>query len=130
MERTKLPARRDCIRQSVSIGGASRLYVDVDSFEAPKEVWLRFKGDGIDSLHTSLLDELAISCASRLQLGESVEEIFEPMLGTKTDPAGPVQGDARIKMCNGVVDFLARYMLVYCVGRDELAHIPRQEGTT
>lgn len=125
MERMKLPARRRCVRQSVSIGGVSRLYVDVDSFEHPREVWLRFKGDGIDSLHTSLLDELAISCASRLQLGESIEEIFEPMLGTKTDPAGLVQGCARIKMCNGVVDFLARYMLVYCAGRDELAHISK-----
>jgi len=127
--RAKIPNRRGCIRQSVQIGGTSRFYIDVDSLTHPREVWLRLKGPTIDTLHISLLDELAISCASRLQLGESLEEVFEPMLGTKAGPSGPVRGDheGRIRFCSSVTDYLARYILVHCGGRDDLAHMRKPE---
>ena len=124
---TKLSDRRTCVWQSVKIGGTCRLYINVDSIEEPKEIWVQIKCPNIDPLHISLLDELAISCSSRLQLGESIEEIFEPMLGTKAGPSGPVNGDheGRIRFCSSVTDYLARYILVHCGGRDDLAHIKK-----
>jgi len=117
--RAKIPNRRGCIRQSVQIGGTSRFYIDVDSLTHPREVWLRLKGPTIDTLHISLLDEL----------GESLEEVFEPMLGTKAGPSGPVRGDyqGRIRFCSSVTDYLARYILVHCGGRDDLAHMRKPE---
>ncbi len=124
---TKLSDRRTCVWQSVKIGGTCRLYINVDRIEEPKEIWMQIKGPNIDSLHISLLDELAISCSSRLQLGEPIEEVFEPMLGTKAGPSGPVKGDheGRIRFCSSVTDYLARYILVHCGGRDDLAHVKK-----
>lgn len=126
MTRKKLPPRRDHINQSVTIGGKVRLYVGVDSVQ-PKELWLRVKGEGITSLIVAFCDQLAISTASRLQRGETLEEICEPWVGIKVEPCGPVKGDERIKMCSSILDYLGRYLLVHYGGRDDLAHVPKPE---
>ena len=126
MTRKKLPPRRGHINQSVTIGGKVRLYVGVDSDE-PKELWLRVKGEGITSLVVALCDQQAISTARRLQRGETLEEICGPWVGVKVEPCGVVKGDERIKMCTSILDYLGRYLLVYCAGRDDLAHVPKPE---
>lgn len=126
--RRKLPPYRECIRQSVVIGQGCRVYLDVDS-PTPQEIWLRVRGPEVTPLVVSLLDQLAIGTASRLQYGESLEEICEPWIWVKAEPCGSVVGDARIKMCSSLLDWIGRHLLVNYAGRDDLAHLPAMATT-
>lgn len=122
MPRKKLPARRNHITQRVRIGGKRTLYLSVDDEKEPSEIFLRIRGETGEE-KTCCYDVIARLMSLALQEGVSIEAIANRLHGTKTEPAGPVDGDDRIKYCNGSLDFVGRWLLINCCGRDDLAHV-------
>ena len=129
-----LPARRESVTQAVRING-SKVYITVGFYaeEPPRigEVFVSLEKTG--SERRAIMDEVARLASKLLQHGSSVEELAEGWVGTKSGsdaPSGPVQGDARIKMCTSVLDYVGRYLLVYFCGREDLAHVKAIVDTT
>lgn len=122
MPRKKLPSRRSHITQRVKIGGKRTLYLSVDNEQAPSEVFLRIRGE-TGSEKTACYDVIARLMSMALQEGIPMADIAERLHGTRMEPAGPVEGDAQIKYCNGTLDFVGRWLLVNCCGREDLAHV-------
>lgn len=121
MSHEPLPARRECIRQAVKVGG-QRVYLDVGLYEDGRvgEIFLAVEQTG--SERRWLYDEAARANSKLLQWGAPLEEVIDGWTGSKGDPSGPVQGDDRIKYCSSILDYCGRYLGVYYGGRDDLAH--------
>ncbi len=119
----KLPHRRATVRQAVKIAG-QRVYVDVglrpDGMAG--ELFLIIERTG--SERRWLFDESARLASKLLQYGCPIDELAEGWLGTRGSPNGVVQGDARIKMCSSVLDYVGRHLLIYFCERHDLAHVP------
>lgn len=121
MNRKQLAPRRDHITQKVSIGGIRTCYFSVDS-TTPSELFIRVKERNIEAEVVTLYDTLARVSSLALQYGVPLEKIGETLIGVKSDPGGPVQGDDRIALCSGPLDYVGRHILVTYCGREELAH--------
>ena len=121
-----MPDRRNVIRQKVKIG-KTKVYFDVGFYEDGSigELFIVVERTG-DHMRW-LYDEVARLGSKLIQHGCPVEHVAEGWLGTKGKPAGPVQDDARIKHCTSVLDYVARHLLIYYCGREELAHIKQEE---
>ncbi len=122
-----LPARRESVTQAVRING-SKVYITVGFYDAEQtkigEIFISLEKTG--SERRAIMDEVARLASKLLQYGSSVEEVADGWIGTKSGsdaPFGPVQGDARIKMCTSILDYVGRYLLVYYCGREDLAHV-------
>lgn len=125
MPRKKLPARRNHITQRVKIGGKRTLYLSVDHDTMPSEIFIRVRGETGDE-KTACYDVIARLISLALQEGIELEEIAERLYGTKMEPSGHVTGDDNIKMCTGSLDFVGRWLLVNCCGREDLAHVKKE----
>lgn len=128
MPRKKLPARRSHITQRVKIGGKRTLYLSVDDEANPSEVFLRIRGE-TGSEKTACYDVIARLMSMALQEGISMADIAERLHGTKMEPAGPVDGDAHIKFCDGSLDYVGRHLLINFCGRSDLAHVKKGAPT-
>lgn len=123
-----MPACRHSITQAVKIGGTKgiRIYMTIGFYDQERtrvgEVWLVMAKTG--SFERALLDANGIAASKRLQRGEPLEELAEDWLGMRFAPCGPVIGDARIKNCSSILDYVARHLLIYYCGRNDLAHVP------
>ena len=122
-----LPDRRESVTQSVRIG-PSKVYITLGFYaeEPPRigEIFISLEKTG--SERRAIMDDVARLASKLLQYGSSVEELAEGWVGVKSGedaPSGPVHGDARIKMCTSVLDYVGRYLLVYYCERDDLAHV-------
>lgn len=122
MSRKKLPNRREHITQRVKIGNVRTLYLSVDNGEAPNEIFLRIRGDA-GSEKVACYDIIARLMSLALQEGIAMEHIAERLHGTRMEPAGQVDGDERIKFCDGTLDYVGRHLLVRYCKREDLAHI-------
>lgn len=125
MARKKLPSRRAHITQRVKIGGSRTLYLSVDDDASPSEIFLRIRGE-TGSEKTCCYDVIARLISLALQEGIAIEDIASRLQGTRTEPAGPVTGDERIKFCDGAIDYIGRHLLVYFCGREDLAHVKKE----
>jgi len=123
--RKKLPDRRSHVTQRVRIGGKRTLYLSVDDDVSPNEIFLRIRGEA-GSEKVCLYDVIARLVSLAMQEGIAIEAIAERLYGTKMDPSGPVTGDDQIKMCSGSLDYVGRWLLVNCCGRDEVAHVKKE----
>jgi len=121
-----LSDRRGHITQKVRIGGVRTVYLSVDEEAVPHEVFLRIKGEGATAELVCLYDVVARLMSMALQAGIPLAEIAARLQGTRCAPAGPVAGDDRIKMCDGVMDYVGRHLLVWYGGREDLAHCPAE----
>jgi ribonucleoside-diphosphate reductase alpha chain len=121
MGRTELPSRRRHITQKARIGPQRVLYLSVDDEQTPHELFLRIKGES-GAEKVCCYDVIARLVSLALQEGVPLERIAERLRGTRSEPAGPVQGDALIKFCDGTMDYIGRHLLVYYCGRTDLAH--------
>lgn len=119
----KLPSRRATIRQAVKIAGA-RVYLDVGLYPDATAAELFITIERTGSERRWLFDESSRLASKLLQRGCPVDELADGWLGTRGAPSGAVQGDERIKFCTSILDYVARYLLVYFCGRDDLAHVP------
>lgn len=124
MPRKTLPSRRNHITQRVRIGGKRTLYLSVDNETEPSEIFIRIRGE-TGSEKVACYDVIARLISLAIQEGVPLESIAERLLATKMEPAGPVHGDDRIKMCDGSLDYIGRHLLVYYAGREDLAHIKK-----
>lgn len=124
MHRKVLTPRRDHYTQKARIGGVRTLYLSLDHERQPNELFLRVKQRGLDAEVVALYDWSSRLISLALQYGVPLEKIAGLSLGVKVAPAGPVQGDARIKNCQSVVDYVGRHLFVHCLKRDDLAHVP------
>lgn len=125
MPRKQLPSRRKHITQRVRIGNKRVLYLSVDDEKNPSELFIRIRGE-TGSEKVCLYDVIARLMSLALQEGIAIEHIAERLVGTRMEPAGPVEGDAHIKMCDGTVDYIGRHLLVTFCGRDDLAHVKKE----
>ncbi len=124
MPRKTLPSRRNHITQRVRIGGKRTLYLSVDNDAEPSEIFIRIRGEtGVEN--TTCYDVIARLISLALQEGIALEAIAERLLATRMEPAGPVDGDACIKMCDGTLDYIGRHLLVMYCGREDLAHVKK-----
>lgn len=124
MPRKTLPSRRNHITQRVKIGGKRTLYLSVDNDTAPSEIFIRIRGEtGVEKV--TCYDVIARLISLALQEGIALEAIAERLHGTRMEPYGSVEGDARIKMCDGSLDYIGRHLLVYYAGREDLAHVKK-----
>jgi len=123
MSETPMPDRRDLIRQKVYVGG-QKLYLDVGLRPdgTVGEIWITVEKTGSEL--RSLIDELARVSSKLLQHGCGLEEFAQGWLGMKGSPSGTVQGDPRIKFATSLRDYIARHLLIYHCGREDLAHAP------
>ena len=124
MPRKTLPSRRNHITQRVKIGGKRTLYLSVDNDTEPSEIFIRIRGE-TGSEKVACYDVIARLISLAIQEGVPLAAIAERLLATKMEPAGPVQGDDRIKMCDGTLDYIGRHLLVMYCGREDLAHIKK-----
>ncbi len=127
-ERRELPARRETVRQRVKIYGAKgpfNLYVDVGFFDQartePGEVFMVLQKTGSEV--RAMLDSIARTVSLGLQHGVPLETFVNLYLGTRFEPAGPVQGHEHIKFALSPLDFLARELGIRYCGREDLAHV-------
>lgn len=124
MPRKALPSRRNHITQRVKIGGKRTLYLSVDNDTAPSEIFIRIRGEtGVEKV--TCYDVIARLISLAIQEGVALEAIAERLLATRMEPAGPVEGDERIKMCDGTLDYIGRHLLVMYCGREDLAHVKK-----
>lgn len=124
MSNNPLSDRRESTTQKVVINGTA-IYFTIGFYDAerrtPGELFISIKKTG--SNERAILDEVARLASKLLQHGLSVEELGTMWHGTIGTPAGPVQGDKRIKNCTSVLDYMGRHLLVYYCGREDLAHV-------
>lgn len=123
-ERIEVPNRRAHVTQKARIGGGRVVYVSVGGGEIPSEVFIRIKGPEVSAELVCLHDVIARLMSLMIQEGIPLASIAERLHGTRYAPAGPVEGDDRIKMCDGVMDYIGRHLLIYYCQRDDLAHAP------
>jgi len=123
--RVRLPARVGGYRQKVEIGGMD-VYLHIGLFDdgQPAELFVTVGKEG--GTLRGLLDSLSTMVSIMLQHGVPLETIVDKLLHTNFEPAGPVQGDPRIKLSSSVLDYIARHLGVNYLHREDLAHV---EGT-
>jgi hypothetical protein len=100
------------------------LYLSVDNEKEPSEIFIRIRGE-TGSEKTACYDVIARLMSMALQEGMSLSDIAGQLHGTKMEPAGPVDGDAQIKFCDGSLDYVGRHLLINFCGRDDLAHVKK-----
>ena len=126
-ERRDLPSRRNHRTQKVRIAGQRTAYVSVHDDPAPAELFIRVRGVDCTSEVVGLYDVLGRLASLALQYGAPLEKVGEMLMGTKFEPAGPVQLHARIKNCTSLPDLIGRHLLVEFCNRADLAHVSEPE---
>lgn len=125
-----MPNRRESVTHRVKIG-SGKVYITIGFYDEARteigEIFIALEKTGAE--RRWLMDEIARLASKLLQRGMPVDEMAESWIGTKAEElAGPVQGDERIKNCTSVLDYIGRHLLVHYCGREELAHVKKQEG--
>jgi ribonucleoside-diphosphate reductase alpha chain len=101
------------------------LYLSVDDEQQPSEIFLRIRGE-TGSEKTCAYDVIARLISLAIQEGVPIADIAARLQGTRTEPAGAVEGDDQIKFCDGTIDYIGRHLLVRFAGRDDLAHVKKE----
>ncbi len=124
--RRPLPGMRTAVTQKARIGG-HRVYLTVGVYPdgTPGEIFLTVDKDG--TMLNSFVSAFAIAISQALQHGVPLNRIIEGHLFSHSEPNGIISGDARIKTCSSLPDYVARFLGVYFGGRDDLASVPPVE---
>lgn len=124
--RVGLPSRRESATQKATIG-SHRVYLTVGHYAdgEPGELFLTVENAGSEI--RMLYDVIARCVSMGLQHGIPMERYVAMFLGTKGEIAGPVQHHGRIKLCQSILDYVARELGIRYLGREDLAHV-REEG--
>lgn len=122
MTERPLPDRRSTVRQAVRISG-QKVYLDLGFHDDSTigEMFIVVERTGAE--RRWLYDEIARLASKLIQHGSTAELVAESWIGVKGKPAGPVQGDARIKNCTSILDWVGRSILVNYYERHDLAHV-------
>ena len=120
-ERQRLPDRRRGYTQKAIVGG-HKVYLRTGEFEDGNlgEIFIDMHKEG--AAFRSLMNNFAIAISIGLQYGVPLEEYVDAFTFTRFDPAGPVEGNASIKMATSLLDYIFRELAVSYLGRNDLAH--------
>ncbi len=128
-ERRPLPDRRSGYTQKMRVGG-HKLYLRTGEYRDGRlgEIFVDMHKEG--ESYRSLMNQFAIAVSLGLQHGVPLEEFVDAFAFTRFDPAGPVQGNSRIRMASSVTDLIFRDLAITYLGRDDLAHVPPEDQGT
>ncbi len=120
--REKLPTRRLGYTQKARVGG-QKLYLRTGEYSDGRlgEIFLDMHKEG--ATFRSLMNGFAIAISLGLQYGVPLEEFVDAFTFMKFEPAGPVEGNSRIKIATSILDYIFRELGVTYLKRDELAHV-------
>lgn len=124
--RRRLPDRRTGYTQKAKIGGQT-VYIRTGEYENGQlgEIFIDMHKEG--AAFRSLLNSFAIAISLGLQHGVPLEEFVDAFVFTRFEPSGVVIGNERIKMATSVIDYIFRELAVSYLGRDDLAHVKKDE---
>jgi len=121
VERRRLPDRRRGYTQRAVIAG-HKLYLRTGEYADGTlgEIFVDMHKEG--AAFRALMNSFSIAISVGLQYGVPLEKFVDLFTFFRFEPAGPVQGHARIKNATSVVDYVFRELGVNYLGREELAH--------
>lgn len=121
--RRRLPDRRKGYIQKAIVGG-HKVYLHTGEFEDGElgEIFVDMHKEG--AAFRSLMNNFAIAISLGLQYGVPLEEFIDAYLFTRFEPAGPVQGNDRIKNATSILDYIFRELAISYMGRNDLGHVP------
>lgn len=124
--RRRLPDRRKGYIQKAIVGG-HKVYLHTGEFEEGElgEIFVDMHKEG--AAFRSLMNNFAIAVSLGLQYGVPLEEFVDAYLFTRFEPAGPVQGNDRIKNATSILDYIFRELAISYLGRNDLGHVPDDE---
>ena len=127
--RRKMPDRRKGYIQKAIVGG-HKVYLHTGEFDDGElgEIFVDMHKEG--AAFRSLMNNFAIAISLGLQYGVPLEEFVDAYLFTRFEPAGPVQGNDRIKNATSILDYIFRELAISYMGRSDLGHVPADEDTT
>ncbi len=125
--RKRLPDRRKGYIQKAIVGG-HKVYLHTGEFDNGElgEIFLDMHKEG--AAFRSLMNNFAIAISLGLQYGVPLEEYVDAYLFTRFEPAGPVQGNDKIKNANSILDYIFRELAISYLGREDLAHTAGRES--
>lgn len=125
--RERLPNRRRSIGSVHANVAGLPLHVHTATYPDGRlaEIFIRTKHG--DPVVRGLLATLALTASIALQYGTPLEELVDAWVFTNFEPNGVVAEHDRIKMCNSLVDYLARELGIQYLGRDDLAHVSSEK---
>lgn len=122
--RRKLPPRREHVTTKLRVLGPQprTVYVTLHDDPEPAEVFIRVRGANLPDEVLALYDVLARMVSLALQSGAPLAKVAAMLEGVQASPAGPVQGDGRLRFCRSVPDLIGRSL------RLEAEDLRRREG--
>ncbi|WP_036766981.1 adenosylcobalamin-dependent ribonucleoside-diphosphate reductase [Parvularcula oceani] len=127
--RKRMPDRRKGYIQKAIVGG-HKVYLHTGEFEDGElgEIFVDMHKEG--AAFRSLMNNFAIAVSLGLQYGVPLEEFIDAYLFTRFEPAGPVQGNDRIKNATSILDYIFRELAISYLGRSDLGHVPEGDDAT
>ncbi|WP_019961909.1 TSCPD domain-containing protein [Woodsholea maritima] len=125
--RRKLPDRRKGYIQKATVGG-HKVYLHTGEFDDGElgEIFIDMHKEG--AAFRSLMNNFAISISIGLQYGVPLEEYVDAYVFTRFEPAGPVEGNDKIKTATSILDYLFRELGVSYLEREDLAEHDAHDG--
>ncbi len=125
-KRQKLASRRKGYTQKATVGG-HKIYLRTGEFDngALGEIFLDMHKEG--AAFRSLMNNFAIAISIGLQYGVPLDEFVDAYTFTRFEPSGLVTGNEAIHMATSVLDYVFRELAISYLGRDELAHVKRDD---
>ena len=120
--RKRLPQRRTGYTQKANIGG-HKVYLRSGEYEDGSlgEIFIDMHKEG--AAFRSVMNNFAIAISIGLQYGVPLEEFVDAFIGTRFEPAGPVQGNDAIRNATSIMDYIFRELAYSYLGRTDLAHV-------
>jgi ribonucleoside-diphosphate reductase alpha chain len=125
-QRERLPNRRNGYTQKARVGG-QKIYLRTGDYADGRlgEIFIDMHKEG--ATFRSLTNNFAIAVSLGLQHGVPLEEFVDAFTRTRFEPAGPVEGNEKIKRATSILDYIFRELAVSYLGRDDLATDPVDE---
>ena len=109
--RERLPNRRDGYTQKARVGG-QKIYLRTGDYADGRlgEIFIDMHKEG--ATFRSLMTNFAIAVSLGLQHGVPLEEFVDAFTATRFEPAGPVEGNEKIKRATSILDYIFRELAV------------------
>lgn len=121
--RKRLPDRREGYTQKANVAG-HKIFLKTGEYSDGSlgEVFIDMHKEG--AAFRALMNSFAIAISVGLQYGVPLEKYVDLFIYSRFEPAGMVMGNARIKMCTSVIDYIFRELAISYLGMEEAAHLP------
>jgi hypothetical protein len=112
--------RRGGYTQKARVGG-QKIYLRTGDYADGRlgEIFIDMHKEG--ATFRSLMTNFAIAVSLGLQHGVPLEEFVDAFTATRFEPAGPVEGNEKIKRATSILDYIFRELAVSYLRRDDLA---------